>query len=106
VNQRDSQCLKLTLVLKDRGAYDESLRVIADLLKLIGDCTAGCPGYQFSHWLVGFIKNSIWRLFESDIILTEILGFYDLAATVDLLPFLLIKNLKKRADFSEIGGLN
>ena len=32
VDWRKSQCFKLTLALVDRGAYDKSLRVIADLL--------------------------------------------------------------------------
>jgi len=30
VDRRDSQCFKLTLALADRGAYDESLRIIVD----------------------------------------------------------------------------
>ena len=37
VDQREPQCLKLTLELVDREAYNESLRIIVDLLKLIGD---------------------------------------------------------------------
>ena len=39
------------------------------------------------------------------IIMTEIVGFYGLTVTVDLLPFLLIANFGMWADFSGIENL-
>ena len=44
MNRRESKCLKLTLALVDRGAYDGSLQIIVDLSKLIRDCTTGYLG--------------------------------------------------------------
>ena len=41
-DRRDSQFFKLILGLANRGVYDESLRIIVDLLKLIEDCITGC----------------------------------------------------------------
>ena len=69
-------------MLVDRGAYDESLWIIADLLELI---------WRLYSWLsvvtsVGWIPpNSHHVSLNPDIIMTEIVGFYRSATTVDLL---------------------
>jgi len=62
VDQRESQCLKLTLSLADRGAYNKSLHIIVDLLELIEDCTIG---YQLLYWSAGSLKSRILRLLRS-----------------------------------------
>jgi len=53
--------LKLILGLAGRGADDESLPIMVDLLELIRDCTTGC---QLSHWSTRSLKSRILHLFE------------------------------------------
>ena len=86
IDQRGSHCLKFTLALADNGACDKSLRIIVDLLELIGGCKAGC---QLSHRLARFLKSCITCLFGLNITITGTVRFYGMVMTVDLLPLLL-----------------
>ena len=52
-------------------------------------------------------SKNVYRVSSNpDIIMTGIIGVYDLRVMVDLLPFLLTENLAKWADFSGTGNLN
>ena len=102
VDRREYQCLKLTLALVDRGAYYESLRIVANLLKLIRDYIVG---RQLLHRWLDSSKVAFCVFSNSDVIMTGIVEFYGLMVMIYLLSLLLTENLGKWADFSGIGSL-
>ena len=97
MGRREPQFLKLTLALVDRGAYDESLRIYADLLELIENFTAGFP---LSHRIAELLKVAFCATSNLSIIMVGIVGFYGLMIMVDLLLLLLTKISVYRLTFN------
>jgi len=82
--ERIINVLKLIMTLAGRGICDESLRITADLLELIVGCTAGCQLITSGGWIFQKVVSYIFS--NPGVIMTGIVGFYDLTVTVDLLP--------------------
>ena len=101
MDQRDTRCLKLTLALADIGAYDESLRIIVDLLELIGVVQLNVS-YLIGRLDLSKVASCVSSNFR--IIMTGTVGFYALTATYYLLSFLLTKNFEMWANFLGLKG--